>query len=263
MPRIQIDIWSQTCSIGCIPGLIASQSVPLTSYWPWNATVLRATCGGALSCSNTNFRPKTPLARGSIWSLRIWMERCLFILPSRITRLHLPLWWISPQTMTGGPQFPWFGRVQSSNSLSPFLRRTWALPSLWYREDLDSSLKMQCLLSMNVTKWVPLVPLTTTSPMHQRSGSRVPAKNVETFASSDEHEWSGSPWQYEANDSFHRVYTSSVYPHASSDQIVLLFIAFHTLCSVHVFSLLLLMDLLSQYDSRLFLIYFCIYSAPL
>ena len=36
-------------------------------------------------------------------------------------------------------------RMQASISLSPCLRRTQTRPSLWYRENWDSSLKIQCL----------------------------------------------------------------------------------------------------------------------
>ena len=47
--------------------------------------------------------------------------------------------------MTDGPRFPSVGWTQASLSLSPCLRRTRTRPSLWYRENRDSSLKIQCL----------------------------------------------------------------------------------------------------------------------
>ena len=48
-------------------------------------------------------------------------------------------------TMTDGQRFPSLGWTQASISLSPCLRRTRTRPSLWYRENRDSSLKIQCL----------------------------------------------------------------------------------------------------------------------
>ena len=56
-----------------------------------------------------------------------------------------PPWWIAPQTMTDGPRFPSLGWTQASISLSPCPRRTRTQTSLWYRENRDSSLKIQCL----------------------------------------------------------------------------------------------------------------------
>ena len=54
-------------------------------------------------------------------------------------------WWIAPHTMTDGPRFPSLGCTQVSISLSPCLRRTRIQPSLWYKENRDSTLKIQCL----------------------------------------------------------------------------------------------------------------------
>ena len=62
--------------------------------------------------------------------------------------------------------FPWFGWMQSLINLSDCLRCTQALPSLWYRENLNSSLKMQCL-QWRKSQNAPLAPFTMTSPMHQ------------------------------------------------------------------------------------------------
>ena len=89
--------------------------------------------------------PDTPVTHGNIWFLRIWMYRCRFIAASTMTSSLLPPWWIAPHIMTDGPRFPSLGWTQALISLSPCLRRTWTRPSLWYREDWDSSLKIQCL----------------------------------------------------------------------------------------------------------------------
>ena len=47
--------------------------------------------------------------------------------------------------MTDGPRFPSLGWMQALISLPPCLRRTGTPPSLWCRENRDSSLKIQCL----------------------------------------------------------------------------------------------------------------------
>ena len=73
------------------------------------------------------------------------MYRCRFMAPSTTTSSLLPPWWIALHTMTDGPRFQSLGWTQASISLSPCLRRTRTRPSLWYRENRDSSLKMQCL----------------------------------------------------------------------------------------------------------------------
>ena len=51
----------------------------------------------------------------------------------------------APQTITDRSQFPWVAWMKASFSVPPSLWHTRALPSLWCRENLDSSLKMQCL----------------------------------------------------------------------------------------------------------------------
>ena len=51
------------------------------------------------------------------------------------------------RTMTDGPRFPSLGWTQASISLSPCLHRTRTRPSLLYRDNQDSSLKIQCLQS--------------------------------------------------------------------------------------------------------------------
>ena len=73
MSPIQIGIWSQACFIGFKSWLIFGHARTSTSVWSRNTTISRATCGGALSCTNTKFHPKTPLAHGSMWSLGICM----------------------------------------------------------------------------------------------------------------------------------------------------------------------------------------------
>ena len=60
-------------------------------------------------------------------------------------QLTPPLWWIAPHTMADRPRFPSLGWTQASTSLSSCLRRSRTRPSLWYRENRDSSLKIQCL----------------------------------------------------------------------------------------------------------------------
>ena len=122
MYLIQTDIWSQTCSIGF-------------------------TCcmGGALSWTYTKLRPNTPVAHGNIWFLRMWMCWCRFMAPSTTTSSLLPPWWTAPHTRTDRPRFPSLDWTQASINLSPCLRRTRTRPSLWYKENRDSSLKIQCL----------------------------------------------------------------------------------------------------------------------
>lgn len=73
------------------------------------------------------------------------MYPCRFRGPSTTTSSLLPPWWIAPHTMTDGRRFPSVSWTQASISLSPCLRRTRTRPSLWYRENRDSSLKIQCL----------------------------------------------------------------------------------------------------------------------
>ena len=122
-----------------MPGLRAGQSMTSTSCWSKKAAVSRVVWGGA------KLRPNTPVAHDNIWFLRIWMYRCQFIAPSTTTSSLLPPWWIAPHTMTDGPRFLSLGWTQASTSLSHCLRYTRTRPSLWYRENRDSSLKIQCL----------------------------------------------------------------------------------------------------------------------
>ena len=76
--RFQIDIWSQTCSIGFMSGLIAGRPMTSTSCWPKSASCNMLHVAGVLSCTNTNFPPKTPVAHVWMWSLRIWMKQSLW-----------------------------------------------------------------------------------------------------------------------------------------------------------------------------------------
>ena len=133
--RIQTDIWSQTCSIGLMSGLRAGQSMTSTSCGSKTAAVSRAVWGGALSWAYKT--PPSPVARGNIWFLRIWMYRGQFMAPSTTTSSRLPPWWIAPHTMTDGPRFPSLGWTHASISLSPCLRRTRTRPWLWYKENRD------------------------------------------------------------------------------------------------------------------------------
>ena len=126
-------------------GLRAGQSMTSTSRWSKKAVVLRAVWGRALPWTYTKLRQNTPVAHGNIWFLRIWMYRCRFMAPSTRTSSLLPPWWIAPHTMTDGTRFPSLGWTQASISLSPCLTRIRTAPSLWYRENRDSSLKIQCL----------------------------------------------------------------------------------------------------------------------
>ena len=96
---------------------------------------------------------------GNIWFLRIWMYGCRFMAPSTTTSSLLPPWWIAPHTVTDEPRFPSLGWTQASISLSSCLRRTRTRPSLWYRENRDSSLKIWCLHF-----WGPI--LCASSPTH-------------------------------------------------------------------------------------------------
>ena len=57
-------------------------------------------------------------------------------------QLSPPPCWIAPRTMTDGLRFPSLGWAQVS---TPCLRHTWTSPSLRYRQNQDSSLKIQCL----------------------------------------------------------------------------------------------------------------------
>ena len=59
MPRVQTPIWSQTCSLGCMSGLRADQSMTSISCCVKKAVVSRAVWGVPLSWTYTKFRPKT------------------------------------------------------------------------------------------------------------------------------------------------------------------------------------------------------------
>ena len=141
MSRILTEIWSQTCSNGFMSGLRAGQSK--------KAVVSLAVWGRALSWTYTKLRPNTPFAHGNIWFLRIWMYQYQFMPLSTMTSSPSPPppppppWWIAPHT--DGPRFSSLGWRQASIILSPCLRRTQTRQSLWYRENWDSSLKIECL----------------------------------------------------------------------------------------------------------------------
>ena len=91
------------------------------------------------------------------------MYRCRFMAPSITTSSLLPPWWIAPDIMTVGQRFPSLGWTKAS--INPCLRRTQTRPSLWYRGNRDSSLKMSPLFE--VPHSVPPPPLTVASPVLQ------------------------------------------------------------------------------------------------
>ena len=155
MSRIKTDIWSQICSIWFMSGLRAGQSMTSTSCWSKKA-VSCAVWGGALSWTYTKLRPNTSVAHGNIWFLRIWMYWCRFMAPSTTTSSLLPPWWIVPHTMIDGPRYPSLGWTQASISLSPCLRRTWTWPPLWYKENRNSSLEIQCVHCLRSHTLCPL-----------------------------------------------------------------------------------------------------------
>ena len=68
----------------------------------------------------------------------------MFMVPSRMTRLLLRPWRIALQIVSDGCRFPWVGWMQALISLSPCLWGSRALPPLWYRDNPNSSLNMQC-----------------------------------------------------------------------------------------------------------------------
>ena len=79
-------------------------------------------------------------------------------------QLTPPWWLIAPHTMTNGPRFPSLSWTQASISLSYCLRRTRTRPSLWHRENRDSSLKIQYL---HFPHFVPPPPLMAASSVLQ------------------------------------------------------------------------------------------------
>ena len=147
-------------------GLIAGQSMASTSCWTKNATMSSATCGEALysqtqSSDRASLSPMVaygPPESGCI-------DACASSYPGW-PGYSSHTWWIAPRTITVGLRFPWVSSwMQASISLSLCLWHTWALPSLWYRANLDWSLKMQCLQWRRSHTTAPLVPLTTTSKL--------------------------------------------------------------------------------------------------
>ena len=135
----------KTCSIGFMSGLRAGQSMTSTSCWSKKAAMSRAVWGGALSWTYTKLRPNTTVAHENIYSSGSGCpDAGSWLHPPRPAHSSSP-WWIAPHTMTDGTRFPSLGWTQASTSPSPCLRRTRTRPSLWYRENRDSSLKIQCL----------------------------------------------------------------------------------------------------------------------
>ena len=122
----------------------------LASTWPQHlVSPKRLPChalyGARLCHGDTHNYVQTPRCPRHILFLRIWMYRCWFMAPSTTTSSLLPSWWVAPHTMTDRPQIPSSGWTQASIGLSPCLRHPRTRPSLWYRENRDSSLKIQCL----------------------------------------------------------------------------------------------------------------------
>ena len=239
--RIQRDIWSQTCSIGFMSGLQADQSMTSTSCWSKKAAVSRVVWGGALSWTYTKLRPNTPIAHGNIWFLRICMYRSRFMAPSTTTSSLLPTRWIAPHTMTDGPRLPLLGWTQALVSLSPCLRRTRTRPSLWYRVNRDSSLKIQCLHCLRshsmcllshsrqrrLCSKVSLGHLAGRRDQYPAARSRLPMVRTDIRLPNrriicirrrgGEMRWSGSFWPFGAVDGLPVVWRFSSNPHASSD----------------------------------------------
>ena len=87
----------------------------------------------------------------------------LFMAPSTTTSSLLSPKSIAHNTMADGPRFRSLSWTQASISLSPCLRRTRTRPSLWYRENRDSSLQVSPL--SEVPQSVPPPLLTAASPV--------------------------------------------------------------------------------------------------
>ena len=140
MSRIQTDIWSQNAQLGsCLDSELASR-------WPQHPVgPKRLPCHVLYGAGHCLGRTSTPVVHGNIWFLMILLYRCRFMAPSTTFSSLLPPRWIAPYSMTDGPWFPSLGWTQPSISFSPCLRRTRTRPSLWYRENKDSSLRIQCL----------------------------------------------------------------------------------------------------------------------
>ena len=220
-------------------GLWAGLSMTSTSCWSKKAAVSRTVWGGALSWTYTKLRPNTPVAHGNIWFLRIWMYPCRFMAPSTTTSSLLPPWWVAPHTMTDRPRFPSLGWTQASISLSPCLRRTRTRPSLWYRENRDSSLKIQCLHCLRshtlclllhsrrrfLCSKVSLGYLAERRDQYPAARSslrmvqiyiRLPNRRM-VCNHRQEPRWSGSSWPFRAVDGLPVAWRYSSNLHASSD----------------------------------------------
>ena len=120
MSRIQINMWSQTFSIGILSGLIVGQSMTSMSCCFRNINVLSATYGRVLSCTYIKFHPNTTLACGSSGC----NDACSSSHPGWP---GAPPWWIAPRTITDGPWFPWAGWMHALISVSTCLRHTRSL----------------------------------------------------------------------------------------------------------------------------------------
>ena len=141
--RIKTDIWSQACLIGFMFGL------PNCPVHDLNILLVQKGChvtccvgwGIVLDHKVTSKHSRHP------WQHLIHQNLDVLV-PVHGSIHHdqliLPPWWIASHTMTDGPRFPSLGWTQASIRFSPCHRRTPTRLSLWYRENRDSSLGIQC-----------------------------------------------------------------------------------------------------------------------
>ena len=154
-------------------------------------------------------------------------------------QLTPPPWWIAPHTMTDGPRFPSLGWTQALISLSPYLRRTRTRPSLWYRENRDSSLKIQCLHCLRshtlcllphsrrrrlCSKWAWDIWLDAETIIRWPEAvsewfelTSAPQIGGSSAFADEEPRWSGSFWPFGTVDSLPMAWRFSSNLHASSD----------------------------------------------
>ena len=181
-----------------------------------------------------------PLAMATVDSSGSGCTDAGWRVPSNTTSSLLPTWWIAPHTMIDGPQFPSLGWTQALISLSPCLRRTWTRRSLWYRENQDSSLKIQCLHCLRshtlcllphsrrrrLCSKVSLGHLAGCRDQYPAARSRLRMVRTRTSApqngrssafADEEPRWSGSFWSFGAVDGLPMAWRFSSNLHASSD----------------------------------------------
>ena len=88
--RIWIAILSQICLMWFIPGLLAGQSMTLTSWFSRKVIVDRALCEGTLSWTSTKLLRKVPLAQGKRFCLSTRRSTYCFMGTSTMTSSLLP-----------------------------------------------------------------------------------------------------------------------------------------------------------------------------